>query len=134
MAERINQGVLLLCAAVAWYGCGSGIEPRMVEGGLYSVEDGQGAFRPAKLIAFDSGTVHLRLYCNRYEERPDTIHAESLRLSPSPGELNAREHFPIRRWLFRAWVPELQGFDSVTESERAMMGRWERANGAVVGG
>ncbi len=114
-------------------GCVPSPEPEMVNGGLYSVEDGQGDYRPAKLIGFDSTTAHLVLYCNQYSIRPDTLLASSLRLVPLRDELSGREHFPVLRRLFRAWVPERVGFDSITDSEQKLIDDWIQAGGRAVG-
>ncbi len=105
----------------------------MEPGGLYSVEDGTGGYRIAKLFAYDSTTVHLRLYGNRFSARPDSIAPGILRLRPEPGEQQGREHFPAARHLFRAWNPQLIGHDTVTAQERSLMEEWRRLGGKVIG-
>jgi hypothetical protein len=114
-------------------GCGQMKDPVLQPGGLYSVEDGSGGFRAAKLLRYDSAVVHLRLYCNRFTVRPDTLAAGALRLQSLEGEPTGRPHFPAARYLFRAWNPELIGFDSVTAEETKLLEEWERSGSAVVG-
>lgn len=105
----------------------------MEPGGLYSVEDGTGGYRIAKLFAWDSTTVHLRLYSNRFPARPDTVASGTLRLRPAPGEPVGREHFPAARYLFRAWSPQLVGHDTVTAQERGLVEEWRSSGGRVIG-
>lgn len=128
----IDMGFGLLLAMFL-LSCGPIKEPEMEQGGLYTVEDGQGTFRPAKILAFDSGVVHLRLYCNTLSYRPDTIVADTLRLVAHPGEPAAREHFPVSRQLFLFWVPEYVGFDSVRADEHELVEEWEASERVVVG-
>lgn len=115
------------------FGCGPVGDPPMQLGGLYSVEDGTGGYRIAKLLLYDTTVAHLCLYSNRFTVRPDTISISILRLQPREGELAGREHFPAARYLFRAWNPELIGFDSVTDAERDLVQEWSRLGGKVVG-
>lgn len=119
--------------ALAVIGCGPIADPEMRAGGLYSIEDGSGAYRAAKLLAFDSAVVHLRIYSNGWKARPDTISPMMLRLVPRAGEMSGREHFPVARHIFRAWGPELIGFDSVDEEERRLVREWERTGERAVG-
>ncbi|MCB0711439.1 MAG: hypothetical protein KDD67_03825 [Ignavibacteriae bacterium] len=128
----IEVGLGLLLATIL-LSCGPIKEPQMEQGGLYTVEDGEGTFRPAKILAFDSSVVHLRLYCNTLSYRPDTVVADTLRLVAYPGEPVAREHFPVSRQLFLFWLPERVGFDSVHPDERALVGEWENSERVVVG-
>ena len=119
--------LLLLCS------CGPVKEPEMVRGGLYTVKDGEGSFRPAKILAFDTAVVHLRLYSNRLEGGTDTMIIDTLRLSPLPGESPARDFFPVSRTLFLFWRPELVGFDSVSVEEAEMVREWEISDRERVG-
>ena len=130
---RISCSGVSLFLAVILYACGPIKEPQMEQGGLYTVEDGEGTFRPAKILAFDSSVVHLRLYCNTLSYRPDTIVADTLRLVAYPGESVAREHFPVSRQLFLFWLPEHVGFDSVRPDERQLIREWEGSERVVVG-
>lgn len=131
---RTNRAMCLILACLPALGaCTETPEPELIAGGLYSIEDGRGEYRAAKLLAYDSSTVNLVLFSNRYEYRPDTIRADSLRMVPAPEELRSREHFAASRRLFKAWEPELAGLDSVTSGERLMVGQWIRSGRRAAG-
>ena len=49
----------------------------ILEGGLYSVDDGEGWFRIAKVLVVEGDAVHIRLYKNRFSQRPESIQQEN---------------------------------------------------------
>ncbi len=136
MNGRIEpKGLIGLCALLCLllFACGPIAEPSLEVGRLYVIDDGGGGFRPAKLIAFDSTVVHLRLYGNVLPFRPDTLVADTLSLNRQPGGPPTYKHFPVSRTLFRRWSPEPVGFDTVRPEEWRLVEEWKMNAGGVVG-
>ena len=105
-------------------------EPKV--GGLYSVVDGEGRFRVAKVLALDDAAVHVRLYKNRFPSRPKTVDPSSLTL----GSIDDREgfgmgHLPLAREGFAGWEPVFLMQSSVSEEELEGYKMWKEAGGGI---
>lgn len=131
---NVPDRAFLLVLALFLLSCDPVAEPPLERGGLYSVEDGRGMFRPAKIIAYDSNIIHIRLYSNALAFRPDTMIVDTLRLAEHPGELPSYEHFPMSRHLFISWGAEYAGSAPVTPDELEMVEEWKNSGAGVVGG
>ncbi|MGH2922318.1 MAG: hypothetical protein ACRDKU_09655 [Gaiellaceae bacterium] len=91
----------------------------MAPGELCSVEWGVGNYRVVKILVVEDGLVHLRLYANRFRERPFTIDPSELRL--------AVEHVPLEAQDFAAWIPGVIGYEPVEPEELARFEIWQSA-------
>jgi hypothetical protein len=93
-------------------------------GGVYSVALDDRGYAVARVLATGRRSVHVRVYSNRYRDRPKTIERSQLFLAPTPdlsdAALNATRpenrpdpgafaigHLPLRRASFAAWRPRL---------------------------
>lgn len=93
-------------------------------GGLYSVAVDDRGYAIARVLATGRRSVHVRVYSNRYRDRPTTMERSQLFLAPpadlSEAALNATHpenrpdpgafaigHLPLRRASFAAWRPRL---------------------------
>jgi hypothetical protein len=93
-------------------------------GGVYSVAVDDRGYAVARVLATGRRSVHVRVYSNRYRDRPKTIERSQLFLAPTPdlsdAALNATRpenrpdpgafaigHLPLRRASFAAWRPRL---------------------------
>jgi hypothetical protein len=93
-------------------------------GGVYSVAVDDRGYAVARVLATGRRSVHVRVYSNRYRERPSTMERSQLFLAPMPdlsdAALNATHpdsrsdpgafaigHLPLRRASFAAWRPRL---------------------------
>jgi hypothetical protein len=93
-------------------------------GGVYSVAVDDRGYAVARVLATGRRSVHVRVYSNRYRDRPTTIERSQLFLAPTPdlsdAALNATRpenrpdpgafaigHLPLRRASFAAWRPRL---------------------------
>ncbi len=107
-------------------------------GGLYAV---------ARVLATSSDGIHLRLYSNRYRDRPRQIDRSQLFSVPGPDmsdlALNATYpddrpdpgafaigHIPLRVASFRAWRPKLIGVEKLEPDDLADYEAWRAARGA----
>ena len=117
-------------------------------GGLYSVTiDGRG-YAMVKVLVATRQVVHLRVYSNRYAERPSTIDPAELFLAPmrdmSDMGLNATHpeqradpgpfgigHLPIRPTSFAAWQPRLVVMTKVAADELEGYEIWQESRGGI---
>ena len=80
--------------------------PEVKEGALYRVNDGEGWFRVAKILVVDDGGIHIRLYKNKWKERPQAVDISVLSLgSIHDADGFGMGHLPLARKSFGAWLP-----------------------------
>jgi hypothetical protein len=113
-------------------------------GGLYSVAVDDRGFAVARVLATGRDGIHLRVYSNRYRDRPTRIDRSQLFLVPAPdladAALNATHpddrpdpgafaigHIPLRLASFRAWHPQLIAFETLEPDDLVEYHSW-RAN------
>jgi hypothetical protein len=133
MMRRI-PGLLIGAALIGTLSCGEGAspstgDPAVAVGALYSVHDAKAGFRVAKVLVVDERAVHVRVYKNRFEERPVTIDAATLSL----GTINDKDgfgmgHLPMTRSAFAAWEPVLLQRGSVEPAELEGYEIWRSAS------
>ena len=103
-------------------------------GTLYSVVGGKGYFQVVKVLAVDSGGVHVRLYKNRFGTRPKIVDFATLTL----GSIHDPDgcglgHVPLTATVFQAWNPEVLAESPVAEAELDGYREWESAKGGYFG-
>ena len=93
-------------------------------GGVYSIAVDARGYAIARVLATGRRSVHVRVYSNRYGDRPAAIERSQLFIAPPPdlsrAALNATHpeqrpdpgafavgHLPLRRDSFAAWRPRL---------------------------
>jgi hypothetical protein len=125
--------VSLLSTLISVLGCTP--QPESIDAGaLYSVDDGEGFFRVAKVLIVDSGGVHIRLYKNRFETRPKNVDFSSLSL----GSIHEKDgfgmgHLPLTHRAFREWDPVFIGNSPVGPDELEGFNEWKLASGGYFG-
>jgi hypothetical protein len=104
-------------------------------GDLYSVltGDARGGYQVAKLLAVDDQAVHIRLYAERFEERPAAIGSDSLSLGTIHGGDFGMGHLPIAHGVFLSWEPVLVSREPLTEEELEGYRIWQDERGGVFG-
>jgi hypothetical protein len=108
--------MVIFAALSSMFGCGN--SPTFKVGALYSVEDGEGAYQVAKVLAVEDQGVHVRVYKNRFSTRPTQVDITSL----SIGTIHDKDgfgmgHLPLTHNAFSAWAPRFLKDHSVTEDE-----------------
>jgi hypothetical protein len=130
MKKQHSAAFLVLFLAVA--GC-SGANS-MTEGGIYSIDNGDGKFGVVKILKLEPGIVHVRVYKNKYAFRPSTIKVEELSL----GGINDKDgfgmgHLPINENDFKGWKAVLLNKTEVNLEELEGYQVWKEAGGGVFG-
>jgi hypothetical protein len=106
-----------------------------IAGALYSVDDGEGHYRVAKILAVDPDGVHIRLYKNKFNERPARVDIVSLDLgSIHDPDGFGMGHMPLSYASFSAWEPIFLMANGVDEEELEGYVYWKEAQGGYFGG
>jgi hypothetical protein len=123
------------CAACRRRGLpgGSGAN-RMKEGGIYSIDNGDGKFGIVKILKLESGIVHVRIYKEKFATRPESIKVEQLSL----GSIKDKDgfgigHLPISKNDFTGWKAVFLCETEVKEDELEGYNMWKEAGGGVFG-
>ena len=118
---RVATAALCLGACLFLAGCGGGasVDPADLEpGGIYSVRRPDDTYGIVRLLRLDEDTAHLRLYVNRYYERPQAIRPEDLKMQGGAGGVEmGLEHMPMPLKGFRKWQPRLLLVTEVSDQE-----------------
>ena len=126
---------LILAGVLVWglVGCGRSSQSEFTAGAYYSVEAERGGFRVVKMLAVERKGVHIRLYRNRFTERPPEIEPDTLTLG-SPEDADAgTEHAAVLLKTFMAWKPVFIGQGSVSEEEMEGYRVWQESLGEYLG-
>lgn len=110
----------------------NGLPAELREGGYYSFVDGQG-FSIAKVLKLEPEIVHVRIYKQRFPERPVQIDLSLLTLGTmrDPDGFGMG-HLPLRRETFCHREPVRMGESPVTPSELEGYEIWKEFDGAGV--
>jgi hypothetical protein len=114
-------------------------------GGVYSVAVDARGYAIARVLATGRTGVHVRVYSNRYRDRPTRIERSQLFLAPTPDlgdvALNATHpesrpdpgafaigHLPLRRASFAAWRPRLIRVEPLEAKDLEEYRAWRASN------
>lgn len=127
MRLRWLADALMVPLAGLGLGC-SQPAPSLTVGGLYSIQNGNGSFGVAKVLALDPGVVSVRTYKQSFPERPSSVDPASLSLgSIHDSDGFGMGHLPITPETFVSWQPVLLLVQSVTEDELDGYRMWKEA-------
>jgi len=87
-------------------------------GAICSVDDGNGKFGIVKILVIDNEIAHLRIYKNKFNQRPASIDTRTLSL----GSIYDKDgfgvgHTPLDRKGFENWQPVVLTYEEVSEEE-----------------
>ena len=104
-------------------------------GGLYSVDNSDGGFRIAKVLAVDADVIHVRLYGNHFSERPSKIDSSALTLLPDAGyDGPGFARIAVTPRFFVEWRPRLiQATEPPSAEELQGSDRWSEDPGPILG-
>lgn len=119
-------------------------------GGVYSVAVDNRGYAIARVVATGVGDVHVRVYSNRYRDRPSSIDRSQLFLAATPdmsdAALNATRpedradpgafaigHLPLRRRSFLAWRPRLIRVEPLEPADLEGYRAWRASRSGAAG-
>lgn len=110
------------------------LPPDLGAGDVCSIQSGEGGYVIAKVLARDSGIVHIRLYKERFEWRPERIDTKSLTLGTVHDEDGCGiGHLPLEEGVFGSWGPVIIRREPVVEEELEGYRMWEESGGGAWG-
>ena len=129
----VARGVGLLWLSRSRAGANPSQKTGLQAGALFSVYV-DGKYRVAKVLVVEPDAVHVRLYKETYARRPEQVPSQTLTL----GTIHDVEGFgmgylPLSEGAFRAWRPEVLGFEPVTDDELDGYKIWREDSGGVFG-
>lgn len=103
-------------------------------GHICSIESGEGRFAVAKILALEPGIVHVRLYKEKFDSRPNCIDDLGLSL----GTVNDTDgvgigHLPLSARNFASWEPIIITQAGGSEEELEGYNLWKESGGGVWG-
>ncbi len=109
--------------------------PEIVVGGLYSARASENAWGIVKILAHhEDNTIHVRLYSNTYQERPDSVDPNALflrSLNDPEGGQPGIGHLPVTDKVFFSWFPILISVVEVSEEEMEGYRSFKNAGGGA---
>jgi hypothetical protein len=96
-------------------------------GALASVVTPEGSYGVVKILARDAGRIHVRLYRQRFEVRPESIRKEELSLGT--GEPCSAGHLPLSHTTFSDWWAQLLATTTVADEGLEGYRIWNRNQG-----
>jgi hypothetical protein len=104
------------------------------EGGIYSIDNGNGSFGIVKILKLDPGIVHVRVYRNTFPFRPFAINTHELTLGRVDDPQGfGMGHLPMSEASFRSWNAALLAETAVSQEELEGYNMWKQAGGGVFG-
>ena len=101
------------------------------EGGYYSIRNGN-AFSVAKILKLEEEIVHVRIYKQKFSERPASIERSKLTLGTiHDSDGFGMGHLPLRRKSFAASDPVFLTHSEVKPEELSGYDVWRDADGGV---
>ena len=97
----------------------------MRPGNLCAVEWNEGDFRAVKILAMEDGFVHVRLYADKFVERPFQVDPAQLELGMSHKSFGI-PHLPVSAEDFVGWLPGVIGHEAVQPEELAAYELWRQ--------
>ena len=106
----------------------------MNEGGIYSIDNGDGKFGVVKILKLEPGIVHVRVYKNKFASRPSSVKLDELSLgSVKDKDGFGMGHLPISERDFKGWKAVLLMQSEVKADELEGYKLWKEAGGGVFG-
>lgn len=108
---------LFILMTVIIYSCNNQ-EKKLKAGAICTVDDGDGKFGVVKILVIDDEIAHIRIYKNKYDQRPASIDLKTLSL----GSINDKDgfgigHTPLARKGFEDWKPVVINYEEVNKEE-----------------
>ena len=92
----------------------------------------EGEFAVVKVLALDRDVIHVRLYKEKFPQRPASVNPAGLSLGAidDPGGFGVG-HLPLSYGTFGSWSPIRIQSDSVNDDELVWVIEWQKSRGGV---
>jgi hypothetical protein len=122
---RISSVLFLAVVMILIKGCGNK-EDGLRSGSVCTVSNGDGTFGVVKVLVIDANEAHVKIYKNKYDQRPATVDVKTL----SMGSINDTDgfgigHVPLARKGFDDWKPVEVNYEEVSKEELEGYEMWK---------
>ena len=109
-------------------------QSKIMPGAVCTVDDGEGFYRVAKVLVIDGSGVHMKLYKNKWKERPLTVDTSTLSLGTIHDKDGfGMEHLPLTKHAFAAWKPVIMRNEEIRQEELEGYEIWKDSGGGYFG-
>jgi hypothetical protein len=126
----ISAAILAAVALVGWHFLRPASSIKV--GGIYATPQKDGSFGVIKVLKVDDDGVHVRIYSNRFKERPRSVLESELfvaGIDRASGVALGMGHAPVSWESFSEWKAKFVQQATVSESELEGYHAWSDANG-----
>ena len=102
--------------------------PSLKTGDICTVQEGNGWFGVVKVLLIDADRIHVKMYQNKFDTRPEMIDPASLFMGAVQHDENGitLAHLPYQKSEFNAMKPEIEAYELVTPEELEVYRIWKR--------
>ena len=101
-------------------------------GDVCSVLSEAGGFCIAKVLVRETGVIHVRIYKEKFDWRPERVDTKSLSLGTIHDENGfGMGHLPLSEGKFGRWSPIIMCREDVVDEELEGYGIWSESRGGV---
>jgi hypothetical protein len=104
---------------------------RLLAGDICSIRS-EDHFSVAKILDIGREVVHVRLYKEKFRDRPTSVQSLSLGHIDDPDGFGVG-HLPLSLGTFGSWLPVCFQQEPVTDDELIWVREWEKSGGSVWG-
>lgn len=106
-----------------------------IEGGLYMTKSkSESGFRLLKVLRFEDGIVHVRIFKNKFQDRPTQIDPSMLTLGTVDDEEGfGIGHLPLKLEVFLSWKAQFLQHSVVEPNELDGYEMWKESKGGAWG-
>ncbi|MBO9202800.1 MULTISPECIES: hypothetical protein [Niastella] len=115
---KFSKLFLFIIITIMAVSCGNKAD-MIKAGSICTIDDGEGKFGVVKVLVINDQEAHIKIYKNKYDQRPSKIDLKTLSL----GSINDKDgnigigHVPLERKGFDSWKPVIVDFEEVTKDD-----------------
>lgn len=123
---KLIKPYFLVFALFFIFGCtGNGFND-LKPGDVCSIENDSASFGVMKILAIEDSVFHIKIYRNKYPQRPEQTEISELTIEPDTANLNfGIPHLALTKNSFSKWKPKFIRNENVTEEEVTFLNIWK---------
>lgn len=123
--QKISSALLLVILSLAIQSCNKN-EGDLRAGSICTIDNGDSTYGVVKVLVIDADEAHVKIYKNKYDQRPATVDQKTLSL----GSIDDKDgfgvgHVPLTRKGFEDWKPVEVNWEEVTKEELEGYEMWK---------
>ena len=116
--KKVYALFILISSTLITFSCAHQAD-KIKAGSICTVEDGERKFGVVKVLVINDQEAHVKIYKNKYDQRPTQIDLKTLSLGSINDTIGGFGigHVPLDRDGFDHWKPISVGFEEVTKDD-----------------